>query len=317
MEKRNVLITGVSSTVGRQLAQALYFDKKVDKVIGVARGEMPYYFDDLDKNKFIYKNVNILKSRELTNLFLADYFKASNIDTVVHLAFYNRIEDYGKDSHQLNVEGTKNLIDRCLENPHIKKFIFKCSHIVYQVKPDNPVLLDESSDLNFNKEAVPCVRDRVDADMLCRAKMDAPNLNIVVIRTSPIIGRNIHGAMNSYFDSPICFKAMGYDPMINLIHVRDVVEAIQLSIHKTIRGVFNLAGKETAPISEFIRMNRSRAVTLPTPFLPFVNKWARRLGLSDYYYSVEADIIKHGVLLDDSKARKILGYEPKHHVKFD
>lgn len=317
MEKKNVLITGVTSTVGRQLAQQLYFDKKVDKIIGVARGDMPYYFDELDRGKFIFKNVNILKSRELTNLFLADYFKAADIDTVIHLAFFNRIEAYGRDSHQLNVEGTTLLLDKCIEDQRIKKFIFKSSHIVYEVKPDNPVLLDESADLNFNKEAVPWIRDRVDADMICRAHMDSPKLNVVVLRTSPIIGRNIHGAMNAYFDSPVCFTALGYDPMLNLIHARDVVDAIQLCIHKNVRGVFNLAGKETAPISEFIRMNGSRGVGLPTPLLPFVNRWARRLGLSDYYYSVEADIIKHGTLLDDSKARKMLGFEPKHHVKFD
>ena len=316
MEKKNVLITGVTSTLGRQVATQLYFDRKIGAIIGTAIGEMPYYFEDFDKKKFIYRQMDILKSRHLTNLFLSDFFKAAAVDTVIHLAFYSSFKSYGEKSHQLNVEGTKNLLDMCIENHLIKKFIFKSSHIVYQIKSDNPVLLDEDADLNFSKDADPWIRDRVDADMICRSRMDSKNINIVVLRPTSIIGRNIHGSMNTYFDSPLVLKPMGYDPMINLIHVRDVVGAIQAAVHKNVKGVFNLMGKETAPLSEFLRLNNSRKLSLPGPLIGPLNKLTRALGMTHYYYSVEASLLHHSALLDDAKARKELGWEAKNRIQF-
>lgn len=316
MEKKNVLITGVTSTLGRQVATQLYFDKKIGTIIGTAIGEMPYYFEDFDKKRFIYKQTDILKSRQLNNLFLSETFKEAKIDTVIHLAFYSSYKNYDERHHQLNVEGTKNLLDMCIENPLIRKFIFKSSHIVYQIKADNPVLLDEDSDLNFSKDADPWIRDRVDADMLCRSRMDSKRINIVLLRPTSIIGRNIHGSMNAYFDSPLVFKPMGYDPMINLIHVRDVVSAIQLAVHKNVKGVFNLMGKDTAPLSEFLRLNKSRTISLPGPLIKPLNAITRKLGITQYYYSVEAAILHHSALLDDSKARRELGWEPKNHIRF-
>jgi len=314
--KKNVLITGVTSTLGRQVANQLYFDKRVGVIMGTAIADKPYYFEDFEPDRFIYKKTDILKSRQLHNLLLSEEFKLSRIDTVVHLAFYNRLEEYGEESHKLNVDGTKNLLDAAVENPLIKKFIFKSSHIVYRIKGDNPVLLDEDADLNFSKNVDPWVRDRVDADMICQSRMDSKKINIVILRPTNIVGRNIHGTLNSYFDSPICLKPMGYDPMINLIHVRDVVSAIQLAVHKNIRGVYNLSGKETAPLSEFIRLNNARKLSLPGPLIPPVNSIFRRLGLTRHYYKVEADLMHYSALLDDSKARRELGWEPQHHIRF-
>ena len=146
--------------------------------------------------------------------------------------------------------------------------------------------------------------------------MDSKNINIVILRPTNIVGRNIHGTLNAYFDSPICLKPMGYDPMINLIHVRDVVGAIQLCVHKKVHGIFNLSGKETAPLSEFIRLNDARKLGLPGPLIPLVNSVLRRLGLTRHYYSVEADIMHHSALLDDARARKTLDWKPKNHIRF-
>lgn len=315
-KKKNVLITGVTSTLGRQVANQLYFDNKIGNIIGTAVLEKPYYFDDFDPKKFLYKKIDILKGRQLHNLFLAEDFKMAEIDTVVHLAFYNRLDEYTEESHKLNVDGTKNLLDMCVDNSLIKKFVFKSSHIVYRIEANNAVLLDEESDLNFSKNVDQWVKDRVDADMICQSRMDSKNINVVILRPTNIVGRNIHGTLNAYFDSPICLKPMGYDPMINLIHVRDVVTAIQQCVHKNVHGIFNLSGRETAPLSEFIRLNGARKLSLPGPLIPAVNTVFRRLGLTRHYYRVEADLMYYSTLLDDNKAKSVLDWEAKNHIRF-
>jgi len=317
--KKNVLITGVTGTLGSRLAEALYYDKNVGIIIGAARGAKPYYFNQFDTKRFIYKNMNILKSRDLTNLFLAADFKEARINTVVHLAFFNRVSKSKKlgSYHSLNVEGTSNLLDKCIESGSVNKFIFKSSDVVYKIRPHNPIYLDENADLNFDTDVDPWIKDRVDADMICQSKMDSKGINIVILRFSNIIGRMVSSQLNAYFDSPLVFKAMGFNPLINLIHMEDVVAAIQLAIHKNVKGVFNIAGADTAPISTFSEINRSRMYSLPEPMLGPVNTVMRKLGMTQYYYSVDRDRLKYSVLLDTRRAREMLGFKPRSHVYFE
>ncbi len=316
--KRNVLITGVTGTLGSRLAEALYYDKNVGVIIGAALGAKPYYFNQFDTKRFIYKNMNILKSRDLTNLFLSTDFKEAQINTVVHLAFFNRVSKSKEKGsfHSLNVEGTSNLLDKCIETGAVNKVIFKSSDVVYKIRPHNPIYLDENADLNFGTDVDPWIKDRVDADMICQSKMDSKGIHIVILRFSNIIGRMVSSQLNAYFDSPLVFKTMGFNPLINLIHMEDVVAAIQLAIHKNVKGIFNIAGADTAPISTFAEINRSRMVALPEPFLGPVNTVMRKLGMTQYYYSVDKDRLKYSVLLDTRKAAKTLGFKPRSHVYF-
>lgn len=313
--KKNVLITGVTSTAGRLLAQQLYYDKDIGKIIGVAKEEKPYYFSEYDPSRFIYIPCDILKYRELTNLFLSKTFRDARVNTVVHLAFVNRPGRYGEDTHTLNVEGTKNLIDKCIETKKIKKFIFKSSIVVYKLTGNSPVILDENADLNFDPDADPWIKDRVDADMICKSRMDNPWMKIVILRFTNIIGRNITSQLNIFFDSRPCLKPLGYNPMINLIHSRDVVNAIQLAIHRDVKGVFNIGGKENAPLLTFARLAKKRVYSLPEPLLEPLNWILRKLRITDYYYPVDADSLKYSAVVDMTKAKKELGYEPKNWVR--
>ena len=312
-EARNVLITGVTSTIGRHLAMALYEDRTVGLILGVAKGERPYYFHDFAPDRFLYRNCDILKGRELKNLFLSNAFKKARISTVVHLAFNNRMLR-GEDVHKLNVEGTKNFLDLCSHTPGISKFIFKSSDVVYKLRPHNPVYLDENADLNFDPGADQWIKDRVDADMICRSYMDSKTTNVVILRVTNVIGRNVAGQFNAYYDSKLVFKTLGFNPMLNLIHMRDVVKALALAIHKHVRGVFNVGGRDTAPLSTFAEINNAIIVSLPQSLLGPVNWFQRKLGLTDYYYSVDADRQKYACLLDISKAERELGFKPEGRV---
>ena len=316
--KRNVLITGVTGTVGSRLAEALYYDENVGVIMGVALGSKPYYLNQFDTKRFKYKNLNILRSRDLKNLFLSSEFKEANINTVVHLAFFNRVSRARQlgSFHNLNVQGTNNLLEKCIETKSVSKFIFKSSDVVYKIRPHNPIYLDEHADLNFDTDVDPWIKDRVDADMICQSKMDSKGINVVILRFSNIIGRMVSSQLNAYFDSPLVLKASGFNPLINLIHMEDVVLAIQLAIHRNVKGVFNIAGADTAPISTFAEINGSRMYSLPSPMLGSVNYLLRKAGLTKYYYSVDADRLKYSVLLDTRKARRELKFQPRSHVYF-
>jgi UDP-glucose 4-epimerase len=314
--QRNVLITGVTGTVGRQLAHQLYFDKSIGFIIGIAKDERPYYFDEYDPKKFIYSQVDITRFRELNNLFYSDAFKDAKISSVVHLAFQNRPSQNGHKSHELNVLGTKNMLEKCIETPGINKFIFKSSGIIYRVLPHGDVVLDEESDLNFDADSAQWIKDRVDADMLCRGRADNRKVDIVVLRFSNIVGRNVHSQLNEYLQSPIQIKVAGFDPMVNLIDVKDVIGAVRQAIERKVSGVFNITGRDTAPLSVFSRQSGSRVIALPSPLIGAANAIQRSLGATTYDYRVDRSRLHFAALLDGAKALRELGYEPRHHVDF-
>ncbi len=313
--KKNILITGVTTSIGRNLVNHLLNDPRVGVIFGVARSDKPYYFMDLPPNKFVYRSSDILKYRELKNLFLSKTFRNAKINTVIHLAFQNRPIP-GEDTHRLNVEGTRDLLGKCIETPGITKFIFKSSDVVYKLLPHNPTMLDENADLNFDPNADQWIKDRVDADMICRAYMDNRNVNIVILRMSNIIGRNIDGQLNAYFDSKPMLKTLGFNPMVNLLHMKDVIQAITLALMKDIQGIYNIAGLDTAPITTFAQLNGSTVLSLPEQLLAPVNWLQRKLGLTHYYYSVDKERQKYTALLDISKARRELGYKPLGRIEF-
>jgi len=315
-KKLNVLVTGVTTSIGRNLVMHLMNNRKVGVVLGVAQPEKPYYFNDLPPEKFIYRKCDILKYRQLKNLFLSQTFRQSEINAVVHLAFNNR-PIRGEDIHRLNVEGTRDLLKQCLEREGITKFVFKSSDVVYKLTPHNPIFLDENAPLNFDPDVDQWIKDRVDADMICRSFMDNGRVKIVILRMTNIIGRNVAAQFNSYFDSRPVIKTMGFNPLGNLLHMKDVIEAINLALFKNVQGIYNIAGRDTAPITTFVNLNGRRLVSIPEPLMPVVNWAQRKLGLTRYYYSVDKERQKYTALLDISKAARELDYQPKGRVEFE
>jgi UDP-glucose 4-epimerase len=236
----------------------------------------------------------------------------------VHLAFANRPTSTRLDgaTHSLNVEGTKHLLDRCIETG-IAKFVFQSSDSVYKIRPWNPILIDEEADLNFDPDASQYVRDRVDADMICRAAFANPTCKIVVIRPASIIGRNIHSHWNALLEGHWWVpKVLGYDPMIAPTHANDVLRGLKLAIHADATGVFNIGGLDVAPLSTFIRLAGAYAVPLPPIAIRWVNRVQRALRLTQYNYEANPEALKYHCLLDTTKAKDKLGYVPQYHIKF-
>lgn len=305
----NVLVAGASSTVGRHLIHRLYHDVRIGTLWGVGIEERPAGFEAYHPPRFHYQRTNILKERQLKDLFRSQDFRKANISAVVHLAFVNRPRQASPWAHRLNVDGTRRLLDECLSVESVRKFVFKSSDVVYKLRADGPVYLDENAELNFDVDTDPWIKDRVDADMICRAKMDDPRLRVVVLRVGPVIGGNTSNRFNSYFGSPLQFRAMGYNPLINVVHISDVVQAIELALMRDVKGIFNIAGGDTAPVSALGEATGSRILPIPSPLLFPANWLARKLGAS-YYYPVDRDRMRYSGLLDISKARRVLGYEP-------
>jgi UDP-glucose 4-epimerase len=312
-----VLITGVTRTIGRQLADELYYDERVERILGTALGqERPYYFRNFDPARFAYRHLDLNRARSLTDLFHSRSFREAEINTVVHLAFKGDPASYGGGAHQLNIAGTKRFLQQCLDCPSVTQFVYLSSASVYKMGPFLDVLVREEDDLNFEPNAHPILKDAVGAEMLCHAQADHERCNIAVLRPSGVIGRNVNSELNHLFESALCFLPLGYDPMINPVHSLDVIRALKLAMFQEVRGIFNLAGPDAGPLSAFLDLSRSRARAVPVSLLGPLYRMARRLGLSRYNYELNPMRLRFPLVLDGSRAQRELGFVPRHHVKF-
>ncbi len=313
---RRVLVTGATTALGRQLVHDLYRDQAgVERVVAVAREELPYYFRDFHADRFLYRAGNVTKPRQLKELFLSDALQKIRPDTVVHLGFLRSAKAHGVPL-DIAVEGTRQLLDRCLETPSIEKFVFISGSLVYKLGPWTSAMIDEQSELNFDPNADAWVRARIDADMLCRAKMDNGRMRIIVLRPSPIIGRNVSGHLNDLLESYVITRLAGWDPMMRPIHSNDVKSAIRRAIDAELQGIFNLAGPDIAPLSEFCRLSGRPNIVAPFPVVKRLNAVQRALGLTTVNLSGEPPWIKFSCVLDTTKIEKKMGFVAEHHLKF-
>ena len=134
-------------------------------------------------------------------------------------------------------------------------------------------------------------------------------MRIVVLRPAPIIGRNIPSHLNNFLESYLVTKIAGFDPMTRPVHSNDVLKAIRLAIAREVQGVFNIAGPDVAPLSEFCRLAGRPSVSAPFPIVRRLNRWQRALGLTECNLDAEPSWLKYSCILDTRKAEKKLGFE--------
>ena len=107
---------------------------------------------------------------------------------------------------------------------------------------------------------------------------------------------------------------LGFDPMLQFIHERDVVEAIALALRPSVRGIFNLRGPGELPLSRVLRTLGKRSIAVPGPLMKGMLKsmWASRAAS---FPTPELDHLRYVCMVDDTRARRDLGFVPKYDIQ--
>ena len=132
MIKKNILITGGAGTIGIELVRLLS-----KKNFNVSILDLPEQIKV--SRKFIPKNVKIYEGSILDKSLLIRAITKKQI--IVHLAASLGVKNTEENSYrcyQINVRGTENILDICLQKK-IKKFIFASSSEVYGEPLNNPI----------------------------------------------------------------------------------------------------------------------------------------------------------------------------------
>jgi UDP-glucose 4-epimerase len=288
-----VVITGVCGRLGKGLARRLH---RVRKVVGVDRRPFP------DKPKDVeHKELDIRRTK------LKDVFRLGQVQAVVHLGVMHDPRASAADHHSWNVAGFVKLLEYVAQF-EVKKLVVLSSANVYGPQPGNAQFLTEEAPLlggqNFSE-----IRDLVEVDMLAQSFFwKRPETETVILRPVHILG-SVRNAPSNFLRLPAIPTALGFDPMIQVIHEADVVSAIQLALEPGVRGIFNVAGPGPLPLSRIIKMLGRPNVRVPVSLgkLMLQRMWSFHLT---NFPAPEIDHIRYVCMVDDHRAKEVLGFSP-------
>jgi UDP-glucose 4-epimerase len=289
-----VLITGICGRLGKHLARVLHRERRV---VGVDR--RPF----VDKPKDIdHAQVDIRRKK------LKDVFRAGDIEAVVHLGVMHDPRASAADHHSWNVAGFTKLLEY-VGQFQIPKLVVLSSANVYGPQPSNPQFLAEEAPLlggqNFSD-----IRDLVEVDMLAQSFFwKLPETETVILRPVHILGA-VHNAPSNFLRLNPIPTIMGFDPMAQVVQQADVVHAIDLALRPGIRGIFNLAGPEAVPLGRILKILGRQRVSVPYSLarVALRRMWALRLTT---FPPPELDHIRYVCMVDDRRARQVLGFTPQ------
>lgn len=289
-----IAITGISGRFGALLARRLH---RRHTVIGVDRRPLRGAPVDVEMHR-----MDIRRNR------CEGIFKKGAFDAVVHLNVMHDPRASSRDHHSFNIEGTTRVVDYCVRYD-IPKLIVLSSANAYGPRPSNPQFLCEDTPLMAG-ERFSGMSDLVAVDMLVQSFFwKHPGLETVLLRPVHIVGR-VHNAPSRYLRLNRPPRLMGFDPMIQIVHEEDLARAIELALAPGRKGVFNVDGCAPTALSDLLALTGSKPLPIPHllagPMLQTM--WDFRVT---NFPAPELDHLRYVCMVDASRARTELGYQPR------
>jgi len=234
------------------------------------------------------------------------------VEAVVHLGTMHNPRATDAERHTWNVVAFQKLLEYAAQY-RVPKVVLLSSANVYGPHPANPQFLTEEAPL-LGAQNFSAIRDLTEVDMVTQSFFwKHPEIETVVLRPSHILGR-VRNAPSNYLRLAHPVTVLGYDPMVQPVHERDVVHALELALEPGARGIYNLKGPGELPLSRALAElgRRPRAVPTSLARRAITGLWNTHLGS---FPSPELDHIRFQCMVDDSRARRELGYAPKYTMR--
>jgi nucleoside-diphosphate-sugar epimerase len=312
-----VAVTGPTGTFGFGLAPLLEADARIARVVGIAR--RPFDPSTHGWSKMAYRQGDVRDPAALEAAF-------AGADVVVHLAFLVASTASRAVTHAVNVDGTVNAV-RAAAAAGARRFVYASSVAAYGFHADNPVGIPEdwptrpAAHLGY-------AQDKAELEQVLVAEADAhPDLDLYLLRPPVVLGPHAVGGkdlLTGPLPSLVRRAASGVRRLplplpapvpalpFQLVHEDDVGQALLLCIVGAgAPGAYNIAadgvvtgadlarelGFAPLPVPGGLARGAARAVA-GLPFVPVPVTWAEALS--------------HPAIMDTSKARRELGWSPRH-----
>ncbi len=310
---KSVLVTGATTSIGERLVRSLVADTRIDHVLAVGIEPPDSALPFAHGKRLTYLRVDLARERRIRELLFGPV-RELGVEVVVHLAQHSVAHDEGRHVHAQNVEALRSILELSDRHPTIRRLLVKSYADVYRVSLELPVLVTEDHPLNLSADSPQYVRDRVEADLTACARMGLADCEIVVLRTAEALGPGTGSQMYDFLEAPVALRPAGFDPMVNVASIADIVVALEKATHGSGEGVFNIPGYDTLPLSESIRKWGTPQIPMPGALIRPLYGLRHRLRGSDFRYGINRRRMHYGLVLDGNRAREILDYTPENPI---
>jgi len=297
---RRVVIAGVATRWGTELARTLARDPAVEEIIGI---DSTRPAADLGRTEFLEADIrNPVISRILPGL---------EPDVVVHcgILWYPDEDRPSRALHDINVIGTLQLLAACEKTTSLKALVGRGSAAIYGSAPGAPCFFTEDMSRQYP------LRTRFQRDIgelegyfenFARRR---PEVTCCMLRFQVEIGPGVDDPFTRYLGLPVVPTQLGFDPRLQLLHPADATGALAAATLNPVRGPVNVSPDGAISLSRLLRLIGKPAVGLP----PIVagqafKRIGRQLAAADMYRDAEL-LLRYGRGCDNRRLREEVGYE--------
>lgn len=296
---RTIFLFGIGGGLAQLVAKELLRDPKV-RLIGIDSRPVE---DTVNDRRFSTVTIRYTRT-ELERLF--SLYQPTEI---LHLAraSQSRVSS-GSMKHrlQVNVMGTQHLLDLC-QLYGVKHVVILSTAHVYGALSDNPAFIREEAPLRASLDH-PQLRDVVQMDQMVSNWLwqYQQQCQTILLRPCSILGPHIKNAMSSFLRSPLGFKPIDYNPMMQFIHEQDMARILIAALQGLLpTGIYNVAAPGYLELSKACDVIAPRKIPLPLLCLLPLGRLLQATGLGPASYLF--DYLKYPCLLNIQKLEQALG----------
>jgi UDP-glucose 4-epimerase len=241
---------------------------------------------------------------------LLDTFREHEIDAVVHTAFFTNPRRDRSHSHELESIGTLGLLAAAAA-AGVRHVLMRSFTAVYGARGQNPAFLGEEQALRADP-ALAWARDKLEAEEHAAAfARRYPQLALTVLRFAPLFGPLVRTFYTAIFDRRVVPVPMGYDPLVQLLHPDDAVQALEAALARAPRGALNVVPKAPIPLLSALHLAGKIPVPVPHPLGCAASDalWALGLGPAPGAF---VDYVRFPFVADGARAERELRVAPRY-----
>ncbi len=266
-------MTGLGTFVGRRLVERLAEARPKLEILGVDL-RRPYGLE----GKLDFERVDL--TDPTADGRLAEVFEGARVDAVLHAAFRRQPTSDLEYDHELETIGSLHVLNACAA-AKVKRLVVASTTMLYGPRPDNPNFLDEDHPLRGHP-AAHSIRNRIETEgLVAEWRTRHPDTEVTVLRPCWIMGPSYTDAVVRYFERPVVPTLLGYDPLLQLVHEEDCLNAFEQALLRSHPGVFNVVGRGVLPLSTLLRSAGKRQLPIPAPLLYRLGSYPSRAQTGD------------------------------------
>jgi UDP-glucose 4-epimerase len=298
-----IALTGAASCIGSRLLRRLVKERGADDVVVIDVARPP-----ASARRVRHHLVDL--TLPAADRRLVELLREDEVSTVVHAAFHTDPRRDTGYSHELESIGTLSLLAACAA-AGVEHVVQRSFTAVYGARGQNPNFLTED-DPPRPDDSFAWIRDKVEAEQHAAAfARRYPGMTVTVLRLAPVLGPGVFTFYTRLFSRTAVRVVMGYDPLLQLLHPDDALDAFAAAIARRKGGLFNVVPRDTLSLLTILHLAGKVTVPIPHPLAYALADGLWAMGLGEAPGGL-VDYVRFLCVADGERARRELGFEARH-----